>query len=117
MSYRPITYCNTCGEAFDVYREPGNRRCDECVDKLVEGYGRAKLGIDGNAAFALLGPDIQEGEAEFVTIPDDMAEHCHPPGEVSAQLICCRMAFLKLRERLGRPDLSYYLDRSHPYGS
>ena len=29
---------------------------------------RAELGIDGNAGFALLGDDLQSGEAEFVEI-------------------------------------------------
>lgn len=85
--------------------------------QLIEKYGRAQLGIDGNAAFALLGPNIQEGEHEFVTIPDDMAENCRPPGEVSAQIICAKMAFCKLKERLGEPELSFYFGPSHPYGS
>jgi hypothetical protein len=35
---------------------------------LQEQYGRAVLGIDGNAGFALLGGDLQEGEAEFVEV-------------------------------------------------
>ena len=85
--------------------------------QMIEKWGRAQLGIDGNAAFALLGPDLQEGEAEFVTIPDDMPETCTPPGISSAQVICARMAFLKLRERLEVPELSFYFGPSHPYGS
>lgn len=30
---------------------------------------RAELGIDGNAAFALLGEDLQVGESEWVELP------------------------------------------------
>jgi hypothetical protein len=33
-------------------------------------YDRAELGVDGNAAFALLGENIQEGDTEFVEIAE-----------------------------------------------
>lgn len=64
---------------------------------------RAELGVDGNCGFALLGPDLQEGESEFVEIvaPDD--------GDIAS-----RKALQKLRDRLGRPDLSYFIGPSHP---
>ncbi len=68
---------------------------------------RAELGIDGNAAFALLGDDIQSGEVEFVELKDH---------EVSTELHGAKAALRKLRERLGRPDLSYFFGPSHPYG-
>lgn len=63
---------------------------------------RAILGIDGNAAFALLGADVAIGEAEFVTIErreDETLDQSE-----------CRAAFEALdalRVRLGRPLLSY----------
>lgn len=73
---------------------------------------RAELGIDGNYGFALLGLNIQEGEVEFVEIPetDDASEDL--PNELSA----CRTAFERLRARLKRPELSYFFGISHPFG-
>lgn len=90
---------------------------------------RAELGIDGNCGFALLGPDLQEGEAEFVeiepvTVPPAITETRHEQFtcehrlglEHSAKLRAAKSALQKLRDRLGRPDLSYYFGPSHPYG-
>lgn len=91
---------------------------------------RAELGIDGNCGFALLGENIQEGEAEFceieaVTVPRDVAltRHEQFTGEyelqlqLGAKLRAAKAALVKLRERLGKPDLGYYFGRSHPYGN
>ncbi len=91
---------------------------------------RAQLGIDGNCGFALLGPDIQEGEAEFVeiepvTVPPSIAGTRHEKFtgehqsrmELAAKLRAAKAALQKLRDRLGRPDLSYYFGPSHPYGN
>jgi hypothetical protein len=90
---------------------------------------RAELGIDGNCGFALLGADLQEGEAEFVkiepvTVPPEIAATRHEQftneerlrREHSARLRAAKAALEKLRLRLGRPELSYYFGRSHPYG-
>jgi hypothetical protein len=75
---------------------------------LIEKYGRAQLGIDGNCGFALLGPDLQEGEAEFVEI--------QPGREPDNALAACKAALGKLRERLELPEMNYYFGESHPYG-
>ena len=77
---------------------------------MEQKYDRIELGVDGNAAFALLGPNIQEGECEFVTIP----ETDDPFGQA---LVCCKMALHLLRVKLNRPDLSFYFGQSHPYGT
>lgn len=70
---------------------------------------RAELGIDGNCGFALLGQNIQDGEAEFAEIPKwDNRHH--------AELAACKQALRQLRDRLGRPELNYYFGPSHPYG-
>lgn len=71
---------------------------------------RAELGIDGNCGFALLGRDLQEGEAEFVEMRglDDV---------LLDQLEASKKAFKKLKARLGRDELSYYFGPSHPYGN
>lgn len=91
---------------------------------------RAELGIDGNCGFALLGENIQEGEAEFVEITPVVVEpyyantrHEQFTGErhnqlsLSAKLRAAKQALEKLRARLNRPDLSYYFGPSHPYGN
>lgn len=46
---------------------------------------KTQIGVDGNAAFALLGDNLQEGVAEFVEIKD---------GDVSTAQIqaCCLLA-------------------------
>jgi len=67
---------------------------------------RAVLGIDGNAAFALLGEDLQVGEAEFVELAAGADER--------QQAAACKQALRNLRARLGMPDLSYELGPSHP---
>jgi len=71
-------------------------------------YERAALGVDGNCAFALLGPNIQEGEAEFVELPENPS---------SDQIrICCSQAWRTLKARLNQ-DFSYYFGPGHPFGS
>ena len=82
---------------------------------------RAELGIDGNCGYALLGRNIQEGEAEFVEIPiakpDCESSFMRPKGDEAAKLWACKEALSRLRIRLNMPNLSYYFDRSHPYGN
>lgn len=80
---------------------------------------RAELGIDGNAGFALLGEDIQSGEAEFVEIalPVEASrdpnryhhtEWCEAAGKAATA------AYRKLHERLPEREFSYFLGKSHP---
>lgn len=72
---------------------------------------RAELGIDGNCGFALLGENIQEGEAEFEEI---RGTELHPdPASDGAKRQAINRAFTRLKNRLGRP-LSYYIGPSHP---
>lgn len=70
---------------------------------------RAVLGIDGNCGFALLGEDLQVGEAEFVEIPPDDGER----SEYRRECWAASQAFRNLQKRLGR-QLSYYIGPSHP---
>jgi hypothetical protein len=85
------------------------RRNDMTTAELVAKYGRAQLGIDGNCGFSLLGGDLQEGEAEFVEIND--------PRSTDSELVACKLAHSRLKERLDLPGLSYYFGPSHPYGN
>lgn len=91
---------------------------------------RAEFGIDGNCGFALLGENLQEGEAEFVEIepvnPSRLPKTRHEQFtgeerlrlELGSKLRACHKAHRRLRERLGCPELSgrYYFGPSHPYG-
>lgn len=84
------------------------------IQELIDQYGRAELGVDGDAAFALLGPDLQEGEVEFVTITPKMIEDYGSKDQ--AAIIMAKVALNKLRKRILRFDLSFYFAASHPYG-
>ena len=81
---------------------------------------RAELGIDGNCGFALIGANIQEGEAEFVEIPsanvDANSSFVRPKGDDAAKLWACKEALRRLRTRLNA-NISYYFGPSHPYGA
>ena len=59
-------------------------------------FYRAVLSIDGDCACALLGPNIQEGEAEFVKI-DYSAHYLKSHAERAAAY----KALVALRKRLG----------------
>lgn len=96
------------------------------TQELFEKYGRAELGIDGNCGFAILGPDLQDGESEFVEIevvvPDISTRHerytreHRQQMELVEKLYACKEAFNRLKKRLNLPEMSYYFGKSHPYG-
>lgn len=80
---------------------------------------RAIIGVDGNCGFALLGLNIQEGDAEFVEI-DLPLEASKDPNRyyksewVDAAMRAATKAYRKLKERLPDRQFSYALDPSHP---
>lgn len=123
MSYEPTTYCRYCTEPFDVYHAPDERICDSCKETLPK-LERAEIGVDGNCGFALLGADLQVGEAEFVEIesPTEASQNpnrYHDSEWCGAADRASRRALAKLRERLGMDLragkwLSYFLGPSHP---
>lgn len=65
---------------------------------------RALLGIDGNCAFALVGIDLVQGEAEFVEIP-----YGRVFPEYQARRMAAFAAHQKLKDRLGITILPYEL--------
>ena len=73
---------------------------------------RAELGIDGNCSFALLGENLQEGEAEFVDVNQGEDEPLFV-----AQNRASRIAFRKLQKRMKSRGIaiSYFLGKSHPF--
>jgi len=70
---------------------------------------RAELGIDGNCGFALVGVDLQSGEAEFEPFVGDLKT---TEGTKEARRAISR-AFARLRARLDYP-ISYFIGESHP---
>ena len=80
---------------------------------------RAELGVDGNCGFALLGEDLQMGEAEFVEIKlppaasKDPNRYYHSEW-VSAASIAAAAAYRRLKARLADREFSYFLGKSHP---
>jgi len=91
-----------------LFTELHGGKKDDRTSELLNKFGRAQLGIDGNCGFALLGGDLQEGESEFVEIKGD---------KIDDQLRACSFALNKLRERIDAPGMSYYFGPSHPYGN
>lgn len=67
---------------------------------------RAKIGIDGNAGYALLGEDIISGECEFVYVPKEHATH-------RALQWAAKQALVKLRARLKMPSLCWYAESDY----
>ena len=118
MGYEPSTCCRYCGEVFDTYVAVGDRVCDGCKE-LNHELERAELGVDGNAGFALLGANLQIGEAEFVEIalsPEaskDPNRYHHSEWCVAAKR-AANLAYQKLKARMGSKEISYYLGPSYP---
>ena len=57
---------------------------------------RASLGIAGNKAYAVVGADLQEGDAEYVAVRPRVGEPLH-----AAQRRAAHAALARLEERLG----------------
>lgn len=80
---------------------------------------RAEIGIDGNCGFALLGEDLQVGEAEFVEIALPI-EASKDPNRYRHSEWCdaaeraATAAYRALKTRLEPRVFSYFLGPSHP---
>lgn len=80
---------------------------------------RAELGVDGNCGFALLGENLQEGEAEFEEIALPLSDSQDPKRYHSAEWCSAAKrattkAYRALKARLPNREFSYYLGESHP---
>ena len=64
-------------------------------------WGRAKVGLDGNCGYALLGDNLHDGEAEFVEIEG------WPNPTYGQERAAWGKALRKLEERLGTGPLRY----------
>ena len=96
-----------CAAAGMCAREPNMRWM--LRDGVI--FKRAELGVDGTAGFALLGPDIQAGEAEFVTVATDAPKYT-AGWEISARRAATK-AYKILKDRVPY-QFSYYLGDSYP---
>lgn len=90
---------------------------------------KAVIGIDGDCGFALLGEDLQSGEAEFqkidyattppVQIPSDASEQeveaARKTAQDGAKHFAAKTALEKLKARLNKPELEFEFHESHPY--
>jgi hypothetical protein len=108
MGHEPTTYCRWCGGPFDVYTAIEDRICENCNTEKLE---RAELGVDGNCGSALVGSDLQIGEAEFEEIKTD--EPLWSAEGVRQSKLAINRAFTRLKARMGKP-ISYYIGPSHP---
>lgn len=68
-------------------------------------WGRAKVGLDGNCGYALLGENLHDGEAEFVEIEG------WPTPTYKQEREAWGKALRKLEERLGSGLLRYEVIR------
>ena len=80
---------------------------------------RAEIGVDGNCGFALLGEDLQVGEAEFVEIDMPLEESKDPfryrhSDWCAAASRAATKAYRNLQKRLAPRVISYFLGASHP---
>jgi hypothetical protein len=76
--------------------------------EMEEGMERAELGIDGDCGFALLGEDLQLGEAVFVKISEAPKSSTNPESWAATQ------AYRKLQARLPDRTFSHYVtSRTH----
>ena len=96
---------------------------DQVLDRLFNRrrseMERAELGVDGNCGFALLGEDLQSGEAEFVEIalPLDASKNpnrYHNSEWCRAAEQAASAAYRALKARLPDREFSYYIGPSHP---
>lgn len=101
LSYPPI---DTAVLRLDKAWEAARKACLPPVDMS----GPIVLGVDGNAGFAMIGPNLQEGEAEFVGIRDGMG------ALKERQIRACAMALATLRQRIGRPEAPFVYGPTHP---
>ncbi len=80
---------------------------------------RAVIGVDGDCAFALLGENLQEGEAEFqmIALPTKVTQdphRYHLSEWCDAARLAGFAALSVLKDRLKDPTMTYALGPSHP---
>lgn len=78
-----------------------DKRVNELLSKTK---GGVTLSVDGNAGCALLGPDLQEGEAEFEVIDEAEKNDGYEPAARRAII----RAFNRLKARCGGQSLPYH---------
>jgi hypothetical protein len=91
---------------------PDEMISDERRKDLLARGGSVELGIDGNAAYARLGPDLQDGEACFRLISDHEMGDGNRAAEARATVRALRILTARCHPN-GDGALPYRTDR-HP---
>jgi hypothetical protein len=75
------------------------------IDMLLERYDRIQLGIDGNAGYALLGPNLQAGVAYFMPVSRRKGE-----SKQHARRRAAMQAYSQLLNKVSKSpkELAYY---------
>lgn len=98
-------------------------------EKPKRDLSKAVIGVDGDCGFALLGEDLQSGEADFqkidyattppvqlpTTASEADVEAARKTAQDGAKHFAAKQAFDKLKARLNKPDLEFEFHESHPY--
>lgn len=102
--------CEGSGQVIGCAHDCCTMPCSNCNSKgqVFMKNQTAMLGVDGNCGFALLGPNIQEGEAEFIEVKAPAGDW--EKAEAASE------AFDKLKARVAPDDiLRFGYGTSHPY--
>lgn len=99
--YIPYKVARQCSATFKA--AIGATLSPRSATPVKKDWGRAKVGVDGNCGYALLGENLQEGEAEFVEI--DRNDHTLSANRQERK--AWGEALRKLEERLGSGPLRY----------
>lgn len=88
-------FCKRCSDADDPLKNC-SRGCEIKHEYRDEKIVRAVLSLDGDHACALVGANLQDGEAEFEKLDYEVHE-----SRYQCERSACFKALTRLRERLG----------------
>lgn len=87
---------------LDVIKPRGWRGPDHRLALNIAPFDHIKVDVDGNAAFALVGENLQDGESEFVVIDNAFRERWMGLREDGIRCAAMAEARTRLEERLGQ---------------
>ena len=90
------------GTTLDIVKPLFWKEPDHRLALGIAPFDHIVIGIDGNAAFALVGEDLQTGEAEFIVMDDAFYARWSDRSDNELAQAAMTEARLKLELRLGR---------------
>lgn len=90
------------GTTLDIIKPLFWQAPDHRLALGIAPFDHVVIGIDGNAAFALVGEDLQTGEAEFVVMDEEFYERWSDRSDNERAQVAMTEARLRLELRLGR---------------